>query len=210
MSVEFTVGEANLHDAAGTPTYFASLIVFTEAIPDRIRATLPMHYKMLTCLPQPDLVVVYDSRIFRRDRLHRIRYVKYVDGWAKVTPNRGTFTVPLVHRASKRKIRVNAEHRINAAFHPFIRGEAEFRAAAWLKHTHATLATMRRQDKAGLLVVSAGDDNTPHGVHAYPGWNEAGEHFDRIGSNAELSDLKVLSKEGSDHNRIRATVTEEE
>lgn len=211
MSIKFTVGTHNLHDSTGTPTLFASLIVFTEAIPAKIaKAIEGTRYRMVVCSRQPDLVVVYNSRVFRRDRLARLRYAKYVDGWSGVTPNRGTFTVPLIHRRTRRKIRVNAEHRINAAFHPFIRGEAVFRAAAWLKHTQATLATMRRQDKAGMLTVSAGDPNTPHGIRAYPGFNEVGQHFDRIGSNAELDGLEVLSKVGSDHARIRATATEKE
>jgi hypothetical protein len=205
----FTIGAHNLHDEKGTPTLFADVIVFTEAIPDKIaRVIQGTTYRMAICLPQPDLVVVYNTNTIRRDRLHRPRYAKYVDGWALVTPNRGTFTVPLIHRATKRRIRLNAEHRINAAFAPFVRGEPTFRAAKWKSHTAGTLATMHRQDAAGLLVVSAGDDNTPYGVRAYPGFHEVGEHFDRIGSNAELSHLQVLSREGSDHSRIRAVVTE--
>jgi len=209
-ALKFTVGTHNLHDAAGKPTIFADLQVFTEAVPAKIRARLRgTPFRMAVCHQQRDLVVVWDRRVFRRQRLVRLRYAKYVDGWAKVTPNRGTFTVPLIHRKTGRKIRVNAEHRINAAFKPFIRGEASFRANKWSAHTKGTLGIMRRQDKAGHLVLSAGDDNTPRGVHAYPGWNEAGDHFDRIGSNARLSHADELSREGSDHPRIRATLTEE-
>lgn len=208
--VRFTCGTHNLHDETGRPTLFADLIVFTEAVPDTIaRVAHGTPWRMVTCPRQPDLVVVYDSRVFRR-QARRTRYAKYVDGWAGVTPNRGTFTVPLIHRKTKRKIRVNAEHRINAAFKPFVRGEPVFRAAKWSEHTHGTLATMERQDKAGLLAVSAGDDNTPRGVAAYPGWNEVGDHFDRIGSNATLTGLEVLTKVGSDHPRIRAVLTEKE
>lgn len=207
MRVKFTVGAHNLHDETGTPTFFADVQVFTEAIPARIRAALPKTHRMVVCKRQPDLVVVYDRRIFRR-QLRPLRYAKYVDGWAGVTPNRGTFTVPLIHRATKRKVRVNAEHRINAAFPPYVRGEPDFRREHWHEHTAGTLKIMERQDAKGFLVVSAGDDNTPNGVRAYPGWDETGEHFDRIGSNARLSGLDVLSRVGSDHPRIRATVTE--
>ena len=211
MRTRFTAGTHNLHDQAGRPTLFADLIFFTEAIPAKIaQAIKGTPYRMLVCLPQPDLVLVYDSRVFRRQRLRRTRYVKYVDGMPKVTPNRGTFTVPLIHRATRRKVRANLEHRINAAFAPWIRGEPVFRAANWKTHTKGTLETMARQDHASLLVVSAGDVNTPRGVRGYPRWNEVGEHFDRIGSNAELDGLVVLSREGSDHSRIRATVTEQE
>lgn len=203
----FTVGTHNLHDEAGEPSLFADLIVFTEAIPAKIAALVKgTPFRMLVCRQQPDLVVVYDSRIFRRQFGKLLRYVKYVDGWAHVTPNRGTFTVPLVVKAVRRRARVNAEHRINAAFDPFIRGEAVFRAAKWREHTDGTLDIMRRQDEAGLLVISAGDDNTPHGVRAYPGYCEAGAHFDRIGSNAVLRSVKVGPKRGSDHNELSAVV----
>jgi hypothetical protein len=208
-AVRFTCGVHNLHDYTGTPTLFADLIAFCEAIPLRIAKVIHgTPYKMVMCNQQPDLVLVYDQRVFRQQLTRRQRYVKYVDGWAGVTPNRGTFLVPLIHRVTKRKVSAVIEHRINAAFPPFIRGEGEFRHKHWKLHTEGTLRIMARQDAKGYLVVSAGDDNTPNGVRAYPGWHETGEHFDRIGSNAELGGLEVLSKVGSDHPRIRAVVNE--
>lgn len=211
MSLRFTIGTHNLHGEAGVVTLFAALIVFTEAIPARIRAKIQAEawdYRMAVCRRQPDLTVVYRRSVFKRDPLRRRHYRKYVDGVAKVTPNRGTFSLPLIHRATGRRVWVNAEHRINAAFPPFIRGEGAFREAAWHRHTEGTLRMMRRQAERGHLVVAAGDTNTPHGVRAYPGYSEAGEHFDRIGSTARLSEAEVLSRAGSDHHRRRAVLEE--
>ena len=215
--IRFTIGTHNLHDEAGEVSLFSDLIFFTEAVPERVAAVVkasrrPLRprsgYGMAVCKAQPDLVIVWRRQQFRRDPLRRRRYRRYVDGRAKVTPNRGTFLVPLVFRATGRKVDALDEHRINAAFEPFIRGEAEFRAAAWQRHTAGTLATMRRLADRGHLVIAAGDCNTPHGVDAYPGFNESGEHFDRIGSTARLGVAEVLSPVGSDHHRRRAVLEE--
>lgn len=210
----FTVGTHNLHDSAGTVTLFADVIVFTEAVPRRIRhkvrATLERSIarargrRVMVCRGQRDLVVVFRRRRFTL--AGKPSYAKYVDGVAKVTPNRGTYTVPLRIRGTDRVVFVNAEHRINAAFpsQPD-RGEREFRSDAWRRHTGGTLHTMARQAKAAVT-VSAGDTNTPRNVRAYPQYNEAGHGYDRIGSSARLTDPQVLSRKGSDHHRLRATV----
>jgi hypothetical protein len=203
----FTLGTHNLFDERGTVTLFADLIVFTEAIPARVRAAVRgTPHRAVVCVRQPDLVVVYDNRVFKRDWLRPTRYRKYVDGWAKVTPNRGTFTVPLVHRATGRKVRVNAEHRINAAFPPYRRGEGPFRETAWRKHTGGTLGLMDDQNERGHLVITAGDVNTPRGVAGYPGYYELGHGYDRMGSNERLTGFESLTTMGSDHRRLRATV----
>lgn len=216
--LRFSVGTANLWDDRGRVTLFAALIVFTEAVPlrvfDKVRAAASRTqarlsgYGVAVCKRQRDLVVVWRRSEFKRDPRREKHYRKYVDGRAKVTPNRGTFSVPLIHRATGRTVWVNAEHRINAAFPPFVRGEAEFRKRAWKVHTIGTLRTMQRQQTAGHLVIAAGDTNTPHGEVAYPGFHESGEHFDRIGSTARLSEAEVLSRAGSDHHRRRAVLEE--
>jgi hypothetical protein len=209
MRARFTVGTHNTHDEAGTVTLFADLIVFTEAIPARVRAACKgTSFRAVVCRAQPDLVVVFDNRVFRRDLLHPRRYRKFVDGQAKVTPNRGTFTIALVHRGTGRKVRVNAEHRINAAFPPFRRGEPDFRKRMWGTHTAGTLALMNHQKGRGHIVVSAGDVNTPHGVQGYPGFNELGSGYDRIASTEHLLGFDFLGNAGSDHPRIRAMVVE--
>jgi hypothetical protein len=205
--MRFTVGTHNLYDSRGTVTLFAALIVFTEAVPARVRAAIKdTPFKAVFCPRQPDLVVVYDSRVFKRDIRFPNRYRQYVGGWAKVTPNRGTLTATLIHRATGRKVRVNAEHRINAAFPPFRRGEPVFRATSWKQHTAATLNSMRRQAAQGRLTIGAGDVNTPPDVNGYPGFHEVGNGYDRIGCNNRLTDFERLSTAGSDHPRIRATV----
>lgn len=212
--MRFTVACHNLHDHTGTVTLFADLIVFTEAIPERVQAAVKgTAFRASVCRRQRDLVVVWDNRIFRRDWLRPARYRKYVDGIAKVTPNRGTYTRPLVirrkHRVKGRphKVDVNAEHRINAAFPSQTdRGERDFRKQMWERHTAGTLATMARQEDQGRLVIGAGDVNTPPNERGYNGFHEAGHGYDRIASNVPLTDFERLSPVGSDHNRIRAVV----
>lgn len=219
MPVRFTVGTHNLHDDAGTVTLFADLVMFTESAPPKIRAKVRAAtsrsrarlagYKVFVCRRQRDLVIVAKRSQFKRDYRRRRQYRRYVEGVAKVTPHRGTFFVPLIHRESGRRIWAGVEHRINAAFPQLPdRGEREFRRLAWGRHTAGTLASMAHKATHGHLVVCGGDANTPHGVRAYPGYDEVGEHFDRIGSTAWLHTLEVLSRVGSDHHRRRAVLEE--
>lgn len=198
----FSVGTHNLHDDAGTPTLFADLLSFTEAIPELVREVLAgSRHVGVFCAEQPDLVVCFDRAVFRK--AGKTAYRRYVDGVAKVTPNRGTFTVPLEHRDTGQLVTFNAEHRINAAFPPYVRGEAELRSDAWRRHTAGTLSSMVRQLKRGELPVSAGDTNTPREIAAYPGFAELGRGFDRIGSSSRLTDPTYLTRKGSDHPRLR-------
>lgn len=220
----FTVGAHNLHDEAGVPTFFADVLFFTEAIAPTIRAKAARQiahakarlagYSIIVCPEQRDLVIAYRRRLFR---LKSRSYTKYVDGWAKVTPNRGTFVVFAEHRASGVVVPLIVEHRINAAFPPYVRSqgaphETAFRKESWAKHTNGTEHTIDDLKASGHPLICAGGDlNVPLNVSGYDGHlHELGAgrlHFDRLGCSQHISGLEVLSRSGSDHNRIRAKVT---
>lgn len=213
--VSFSFGTHNLHDEAGVPTFFADVLIFCEAIAPTIVAKAKQRlahvkarlggYTVVVCAEQRDLVVAFRRRDWK---ITGRSYTAYVDGRAGVSPNRGTFLVFLRHRRTGLLIVVVAEHRINAAFSPWIRGERVFRTAMWRKHTDGTLDTVDRLEDSGFLVLAGGDDNTPHGVSAYEGHlREVGEHFDRLAVShvGRLDDVDVLSRKGSDHYRLRAT-----
>ena len=200
-------GTHNLHDYTGKPTPFADIIVFTEAIPARVKSHLePLGYKVVVCRAQKDLVIAYKKNgAFKRSMLPA-RYVKVVDGVAKVTPNRGTFC--LRGKLNGKKAVVIAEHRINAAFPPYVRGEANFRRANWMKHTSVTLRIISRFKANGFIVLAGGDLNTPKGVKGYAGrLAERGGHFDRLGFHGvKAGPAQVGTKEGSDHPRLSAKI----
>jgi hypothetical protein len=179
------------------------------------RSLVRYGYKVVVCRWQRDLVIAYRPEFFKPNRLTGRHYRLAHGGVEKVTPHRGTFWLTgrfldgsekRFHRKGK-KGALLVEHRINAAFEPFIRGEGTFRRDRWRKHTVMTLRIIRRLVRRGYLVLAGGDINTPHGVSAYEGvLNERGSHFDRLGSNGDLGKPEVMSKEGSDHNRLRASV----
>lgn len=231
----FTIGTHNLHDEAGVPTRFADLVLFTEAIPhtieqvarpdaappltpvDQLRrstaiaATRLAGYGVVVVHPQPDLVLMYRRRLFkRRGPCH---YHRVVDGVPHVTPNRGTAWQLLEHRGTGILVAAVWEHRINAAFEPFVRGEPQFRRLSWQQHTDHTNDLIARLRDSGYLVLSGGDVNTPRGVDGYMLGSERGEGFDRLALAApkprewRLSAPEYLSRKGSDHPRLRATVT---
>jgi hypothetical protein len=221
----FTWGGHNLHDEAGIPTMFADAVIFTEAIPhtivdDLARQTTKQRaaraarhtklrltgHRVIVCREQPDLVLVVRRRLFK---IKGRSYTKYVDGIRRVTPNRGTFVVSAEHRPTGQPVAFVGEHRINAAFRPWIRGEREFRQAAWKRHTDGTWNTITRLKDSGYLVPAGGDLNTPHGIPGYPVWmTERGEGFDRLGlaGNGHMGPARLLSRKGSDHPRIVAEI----
>lgn len=214
----FSLGAHNLHDEAGVPTFFADVVIFTEAVAPTIKAKAKQRaahakarlagYSIAVCAQQRDLVVAYRRKLFK---ITGRSYTQYVDGVPRVSPNRGTFLLFLQPRAGGSQIVIVAEHRINAAFQPWIRGERAFRIRMWRKHTDGTLETIRRLKDSKYQVAAGGDLNTPHGISGYEGkLREAGEHFDRLGTTGEFSLVDVLSRKGSDHNRIRAVVTTKE
>lgn len=206
----FTLGTHNLLDGAAPPTPFADLILFTEFPVTRIKraralTTLARHgYFTVSDRRQPDLVVAARRNLFgRRGKT----YTHVVDGWAKVTPNRGTLTALLVQKATGIQIGAICEHRINAWYPPFKRGEAQFRAKAWRAHEKATAKIIRALEGSGYRVVAGGDTNTPHGIDAYEltPLREVGGRLDRVASR-RIGDARELSREGSDHWRLVATV----
>lgn len=219
----FTWGTHNLHDEQGIPTMFADAVMFTEAIPHTIvddlgtptirarAARAARHAKLrstghavITCRQQPDLVFVCRRRLFK---VTGRSYTKYVDGRRRVTPNRGTFIVFATHRETGKPIAFVGEHRINAAFRPWIRGERTFREAAWKRHTDGTWDTIRRLIDSGYVVCAGGDVNTPEGIPGYPIYmHERGDHYDRLASTVQLGPAEYLSRKGSDHPRLRVTV----
>lgn len=220
-AVEFTFGTHNLHDEAGVPTFFADVVIFTEAIAPTIIAKAKQKaahakarlagYSIVVCHQQPDLVIAFRRRLFKRRG--PLSYQRKVDGVPKVTPNRGTAWLPLEHRVSGDLFAVEAEHRINAAFRPFIRGEAAFRRDAWHRHTAYSCDLANRLRDSGYVVLPGGDLNTPRHQAGYPGVRgvqELGEHFDRLAVTPRWSwcidRLTQLSRKGSDHPRLRVTV----
>lgn len=215
--MSYTLGTHNLHDHAGEPTFFADAILFTEAIAPTIRAKVAIRwrfaklrlrgYRVVTCRQQRDLVWAGRRRLFA---VKGQTYDKYVDGRPGVTPHRGTWCVFCVNRDSGDSEVFMLEHRINAAFEPWIRGEAAFRTRAWLRQTAGSIDTAMRLKHNGHRVNAGGDPNTPPDELAYRGrLHEVGRGLDRLASTARLTNVRVLSRKGSDHHRLVATVQED-
>lgn len=198
-----TFATHNLHDQTGTPSAPAEIMLFTEAIPERVRAALePLGYVVAPCRQQRDLVIAWKRGTFTP---RRKRYRLAHPGIAKVTPHRGTYWI--VGRLHGKRAVLLVEHRINAAFPPYRRGEATFRRLSWSWHTRLTLRQIRRFRRQGLLVIAGGDLNTSHGVSGYRGeLHEAGAHFDRLGSTQPIRAVELLSRMGSDHPRLKAEI----
>jgi hypothetical protein len=221
-SPSFTFGTHNLHDRAGVPTFYADVLIFTEAIAPTILAKARQRaahaaarlsgYAVVVCREQPDLVIAYRRRLFKR--AGRYSYQRLVDGIPGVTPNRGTLSLPLQHRRTGDLFYVNAEHRINAAFPPYIRGEATFRRMSWGLHTRFTCNLVTRQSQSGYTALSGGDLNVPPDRLGYPdipGAQELQRDLQRLAVTPawrwSLSHPEHLSLKGSDHPRDRVTVT---
>lgn len=198
-----TFGTHNLHDQTGTPSVFADVLLFTEAIPERIKDALePLGYVVAPCRYQRDLVIAWKRGTFEP---RRKRYRLAHPGIAKVTPHRGTYWI--VGELHGEQAVLLVEHRINASFPPYRRGEATFRRTSWNWHTRMTLRRIRRFRRRGLLVIAGGDLNTPFNVTGYRGeLHEAGAHFDRLGSTRPIRDVELLSRMGSDHPRLKGSI----
>jgi len=194
-------GTHNLHDEAGRPTAFADIIVFTEAVASEVRDALePKGYVVVVCSEQKDLVIAYKKGTFVPKGKPHYRLIH--GGVAGVTPHRGTFWLKGTLRGKKTVVIV--EHRINAAFAPFVRGEPKFRQSMWRKHTRFTVGLIKRFIERGWVVLAGGDLNTIRSVKGYRGTlKEYGQHFDRLGTHGVRSrGFVVLSRAGSDHPRI--------
>ena len=199
-----TLGCHNLLDGKAPATPFADIIFFTEAT-TKVHGNLWKTHDVYSCEQQRDLAIaVADTHVLGDPSTDMRRHYKKAHwGVRKVTPNRGTFWLT----NDEWKIALLVEHRINAAFPPFKRGEGLFRKTMWAMHTQLTLRIIRRLKKKGYTIYAGGDLNTPVGVSGYKGvLNEVGRKYDRLGSTRELTDAKRLSRLGSDHFRLRATV----
>lgn len=196
-----TLGTHNLLDGAAPATAFAQLLFFTEAGgADYSRLTQAGGYEIHVCEEQPDLVVAVDRTLELDLEPH---YKRAHWGARKVTPNRGTFWLT----DDVAMVALVDEHRINAAFPPYVRGEGLFRRLAWEIHTHMTLRIIKRLIKQGYIVYAGGDLNTPADVAGYKKvLVEVGDGFDRLGSTEPFRRSLELSKFGSDHHRLKGWI----
>lgn len=197
-----TLGTHNLLDGAAPATPFAQVLFLTEATGDVAGSELAESHDVYVCEQQRDLVIAV-IRGFGWDL--EPHYERAHWGVRKVTPNRGTFWLT----DDVAMVALVDEHRINAAFPPYVRGEGLFRRLAWELHTRMTLRIIKRLKKKGYTVHAGGDLNTPFGVKGYKGvLNEVGisHRFDRLGSTESFHKVVLLSKMGSDHNRLKGWV----
>lgn len=200
--MSLTLGTHNLHDETGTPTPFADAILFTEAMYSEVRDELHTTHDVHVCKRQKDLVIAVRKGIAFDVTEH---YKRAHWGVRKVTPNRGTYW--LEGRIHGERVALLVEHRINAAFAPFKRGEGLYRKTMWAIHTGMTLRIVKRLKARGFTIHAGGDLNTVRGVQGYRGaLTEVGGGLDRLGSTKLLTDVEHLSRMGSDHNRLRARV----
>jgi hypothetical protein len=201
--LKITFGTHNTLDGAAREKPFADLIIFTEAIPSQVRAGLDQTHRVWVCKQQKDLTLAVHKRL--EPRLVDQDYQKVHGGRVLVTPARGTWRTDL----DLLEVPVSGiwDHRINGAFPPFIRGEAEFRPRMWKKHDGVTNAMIRDAKNWAHVVLAGGDPNAVKRVDAYDALRyEVGEGTDRLASNREITDVEELSKAGSDHHRLRGTV----
>lgn len=197
-----TIATHNTLDGAAPGTPFADIIFFTEAVA-RTGLQVEATHDVYVCKRQRDLIIAVRKTLGLV--AVEVHYKKAHWGVRKVTPTRGTFWITGTLQAVDDTAAVG-EHRINAAFAPFKRGEGLFRKTMWEMHTRMTLRIIRKLKKQGYTVYAGGDLNTPKGVSGYRGvLNEVGTHYDRLGSTRRLTNVKVLSRLGSDHNRLKAT-----
>lgn len=224
----FRVGAHNLHDAAGIPRFFADVLLFTEALPETIRAKARRAvkvaaarlrgFRVVVCAEQRDLVVAFRRRLVV---LERVEYRRAHPGRAPITPHRGTFVVYGRFRFTRIRVAILVEHRINSWWKDE-RGHREFRADCWHTHAALTLAWIAELEAAGYVVLAGGDLNTPPDVDGYGGQLvEVSTSLDRIGCSsreirdpdagvtvtARLGDFDRGPRAGSDHHQISAEAT---
>ncbi|NUO57300.1 MAG: hypothetical protein HOV78_11590 [Hamadaea sp.] len=213
-----TVGAHNLHDEHGLPTFFADVVFYSEAVPYLIRQRrreLIREYRRARAVGfrvkgtplNHSLAIAVNTRVLtpvskEYHRAHR--------GIKKVTPSRGTLILKCRTVDTDRKVALVGEHRINAAFPPYVRGEQITRQKFWGEHTEMTLALVDELEAEGHFVIAGGDLNTPHDISGYESHLlEQGHGLDRLGCSEEghWSEFARLNPVGSDHHRIRATLT---
>lgn len=207
-----TLGTHNTHDEAGRVTLFADAVGYTEAKPRKVRNKVAARlsrirarlggYRVRVCRRQRDLVFVCRRKVWR---ITGTRYVPVHGGRAGVSPHRGTFVIEAERVATGAPEVFLLPHRVNAAFAPWVRGEADWRSARWHAHAETDDRLTAEYLARGFEVHALGDVNTPPkvlGFAALP-W-EVGRGFDRIASTIDLVDVKYLGRAGSDHPRLRA------
>lgn len=213
-----TVGAHNLHDEHGVPTFFADVVFYSEALPYLIRRRRreliheyargrAQGYRVKATPRNRSLAIAINTTLLNPvsteyHRAHR--------GIAKMTPSRGTLVVKCRTVDTDRKVAAVGEHRINAAFPPYVRGEDIKRQKFWGEHTAMTLQLVDVLESEGYFVISGGDLNTPHNVSGYEGrLREQGHGLDRLGCSegGRWSDFTRLNPVGSDHHRIKAALT---
>jgi hypothetical protein len=202
-AMEITFGTHNTLDGEGRELPFADVIIFTEAIGRQVRAGLSRTHRVWVCQGQKDLTLAVSERL--DPRMVKQGYRKVHGGIPLVTPKRGTWRTDL----ELLDVPVSGvwDHRINAAFPPFIRGEGVYRPRMWKKHDEVTNQMIRQAKTWAQVVLAGGDPNAVKRVDAYDSLRyEVGEGKDRLASNRELTNVQELSKAGSDHHRLRATV----
>lgn len=214
-----TVGTHNLLDGAAEARGFADVVAFTEApkrtlrgllIPGRGRVNVrrmkdhpvARTHNLYTCRWQRDLVIAIRKTIEQTNMKPHYRLVH--PGVPKVTPHRGTFW--LTGELDGVPSAPFAEHRINAWYSPWKRGEPKLRKRWHDKHHRITNRIHLRLINKGRLVAGGGDSNSPQGFKAYEHLNEYGTHLDRVACSEEIDQGATLRKGGSDHNRIRIFV----
>ena len=216
------VGAHNLEDDHGVPTFFADVVFYSEAIPSRIRdrrrkliaraATRHARawvngFRVVSTWRNRTLAIAVNTELLT---VVSKEYHRAHGGIKKVTPSRGTFVVKCRTVAGDRKVALVGEHRINAAFPPFVRGEDIVRPELWGRHTALTLRLVDELEAEGYFVIAGGDLNTPHGESGYEGrLREQGHGLDRLGcsQSGRWSEFGHLARMGSDHHRIKATLT---
>lgn len=197
-----SIGTHNLLDGAAEVTGFAKVLFFTEAIPSAVRDALRETYDIYVCKDQKDLIIAVSKSVgfdFARDKYNFVH-----PGIAKVTPHRGTYRIE--GTIGSRKVAFLVHHRINAAFPPFVRGERVFRPTMWKLHALRDRRIVKRLLKRGFEVYAGGDSNAPEGVKAFNGLLDETDwaHLDRLAASTRLLHSRELSKDGSDHHRLRA------
>lgn len=198
-----SLGTHNTLDGRAPGTAFADVICFTESIPDKLMRELIKTHLVFTCRFQHDLVIAVRKTLPVRNVKMHYRLVH--PGIARVTPHRGVFWITFDLLDVKHA--VVCEHRINAAFPPYKRGEAHFRRAMWRRHTRIAKKIIARLMRNERKVLAGGDLNTPRGISGYQGLlKEVGGGLDRLGSHGYgLKNVRHMSTMGSDHHRVRAS-----
>ena len=201
-----SLGTHNTLDGRAPGTAFADVIVFTEAIGHKLRKQLAKTHEVFQCERQKDLCIAIVRRIASRIENLKEHFRLIHPGIAKVTPHRGIYWLTFILDGVKHVI--FCEHRINAAFAPWKRGEKFFRSQAWKSHTRTITRKIKRWIKKGYAILGGGDTNTRRQDDAYPvkGY-ERGRVLDRLFAHGyRLGPTRVMSKMGSDHHRVRVSV----